>query len=56
MPDPISEELRRVRQELIKQQGGLDGYFKYVQKLDRARRRSTNEKVRRQKAKAGQKP
>jgi len=39
MSDPILEEIWRVREELIKRHGGLDGYFAYVQKLDRAHRR-----------------
>jgi hypothetical protein len=43
MSDPILEEIWRVRQELIKQHGGLEGYVAYVQKLDRARRRSGQE-------------
>jgi tetratricopeptide (TPR) repeat protein len=43
MSDPILEEIWRVRQELIKRHGGLDGYFAYVQKLDRARQRSVQE-------------
>jgi hypothetical protein len=34
MYDPILEEIRRVREELVKKHGGFDGYFKYVQKLD----------------------
>ncbi len=38
MSDPILEEIWRVREELIKKHGGFKGYFKYVQKLDRARR------------------
>ena len=36
MTDPILDEIWRVREELIKKHGGLKGYFKYVQKLDRA--------------------
>jgi hypothetical protein len=39
MADPILDEIWRVREELIKKHGGLDGYFAYVQKLDRAHRR-----------------
>jgi hypothetical protein len=39
MADPILDEIWRVREELIKKHGGLDGYFAYIQKLDRARRR-----------------
>jgi hypothetical protein len=38
MPDPILDEIRRVRDELIKEHGGWKGYFRYVQKLDRAHR------------------
>jgi hypothetical protein len=40
MSDPILEEIWRVREELIKRHGGLDGYIKYVQKLDRRRQRA----------------
>jgi hypothetical protein len=36
-PDPILDEIHRVREELIQQHGGWEGYFKYVQKLDRTR-------------------
>jgi len=38
MNDPILEEIWRVRKELIKRHGGLDGYFRHVQKVDRAHR------------------
>ena len=38
MSDPNLEEIWRVRQKLIKQHGGIEGYVKHVQKLDRARR------------------
>lgn len=38
MADAILEEIWRVRENLIKQHGGLDGYFRYIRKLDRARR------------------
>jgi len=55
MNDPILEEIWRVRQELIKQRGGLDGYFRYVQKIDRAHRQRgrslKGKKTRRQRAK-----
>lgn len=40
MHDPILEHLGKVREALIKKHGGLDGYFAYVQRLDRAKRRS----------------
>ena len=35
--DPIVDEVRRVRAELIEQYGGIDGYFKHLQSVDRAR-------------------
>ena len=37
--DPNVEEVRRVREELIKQHGGLDGYIKHLQAMDRERLR-----------------
>jgi hypothetical protein len=55
MNDPILEEIWRVRQELIKQHGGLDGYFQRVQRIDRAHRqrgrRQKGKQTRRQNAK-----
>jgi hypothetical protein len=40
MSDPIQEEIWRVRQELVKEHGGLEGYVEHVRKLDRARRKT----------------
>jgi transcription-repair coupling factor (superfamily II helicase) len=37
MKDPIVDEVRRVREELIQRYGGIDGYFKHLQAMDRAR-------------------
>jgi hypothetical protein len=37
--DPILDEIWRVREKLVKEHGGLQGYLKYMQKLDLARRR-----------------
>jgi hypothetical protein len=52
MNDPILEEVWRVRQELIKQHGGVAGYFRHVEKIERAhrkrRRRPSAKKTRRQ--------
>lgn len=39
MADPILDELWRVRDELHKKHGGIDGYFKYAQKVERAHRK-----------------
>jgi hypothetical protein len=44
MSDPILEEIGRVRQELLKRHGGIDGYVKHIQKLDRARRAARRKK------------
>jgi hypothetical protein len=56
MTDPILDEIWRVREELIKQHGGLDGYLAYVRKLDRAHRqrggRETVKKTRQQSLRA----
>lgn len=39
MTDPILEEVWRVREELLKRYGGIDGYFRHIQAVDRAHRR-----------------
>src|SRR5262249_44548348 len=39
MADPILDEIWRVREELVKKHGDLDGYFAYIQKLDRSSQR-----------------
>ena len=56
MADPILEEIWRVRQMLIKQHGGVEGYFQHIQKLDTARRRAARHKnkVRKRREKAAQ--
>jgi hypothetical protein len=54
MPDPILDEIARVRRELIVRHGGLDGYLEYVRKIDRAhqaRRRKKAAKARAKRAK-----
>jgi hypothetical protein len=45
MADPILDEIWRVRGELHEKHGGIDGYFKYIQKLDRARRNRLKKKA-----------
>jgi hypothetical protein len=47
MADPILDEIWRVREELIKKHGGWEGYFKYIQKLDRAHRNRRKKKPKR---------
>jgi len=42
--DSNVEEVRRVREELIKRHGGLDGYMKHLQAMDRERIRTAKKK------------
>jgi hypothetical protein len=37
MKDVIVDQVRQVREELIEQYGGIDGYFKHCQDQERAR-------------------
>ncbi len=37
--DPILDRIAAARESLVKEHGGWEGYFKYIQKLDRARQR-----------------
>ena len=37
MIDPITEECRRVRDEIVKRAGGFEGYFNQLEALDRKR-------------------
>lgn len=37
--DVIVDEVRRVREELIKRYGGLDGWIEHLQQMDRERAR-----------------
>lgn len=43
----IVEQVRRIREELIRHHGGIDGYFKHCQAQERAR--ATRSKPRRRK-------
>lgn len=51
MADPILDEIWRVRAELHKKHGGIDGYFKYVKKIERAHEK----RIKRKAKKAGRK-
>ena len=44
MHDPMLEEIWRVREELIKRHGGVHGYLRYLQGLDRERIRKEKRK------------
>ena len=44
MHDPMLEEIWRVREELIKRHGGVHGYLRYLQALDRERIRKQKRK------------
>ncbi len=37
MTDPITEACRRVRDEIVENSGGFDGYFNQLEELDRQR-------------------
>ena len=42
--DPIVEEVRRVRDELVKTYGGLDGWIDHLQTMDQARARKAKKR------------
>ena len=42
--DSNDAEVRRVREELIKRHGGLDGYMKHLEAMDRERNRTAKKK------------
>ena len=42
--DSNVEEVRRVREALIQRHGGLDGYMKHIQTMDRERIRAAKKK------------
>ena len=37
MIDPVTEDCRRVRDEIVQRSGGFEGYFDQLEKLDRKR-------------------
>ena len=43
--DVIVDEVRRVRDELVKRYGGLDGWIDHLQEMDRERTRKTKKPV-----------
>ena len=43
--DVIVDEVRRVRDELVKRYGGLDGWIKHLQAMDRERARKAKPRV-----------
>jgi hypothetical protein len=45
MYDPIVDEVRRVREELIDRHGGLHGYIKHLQAMDRERARKAKQRA-----------
>jgi hypothetical protein len=55
--DVIVDEVRRVREELIKRYGGLDGWIQHLQEMDRQRARKVkNPSPKRKAAVAKKKP
>ena len=53
MYDPIVDEVRRVREELIDRYGGLHDYIKHLQAMDRARARKAKQRTRKKLASNG---
>jgi len=53
MTDPITEESRRVREQIVDRAGGFEGYFDQLEELDRQRlvREATQKKKMQQKPK-----
>jgi hypothetical protein len=43
--DVIVDEVRRVRDELVKRYGGLDGWIKHLQAMDRERARKAKRRT-----------
>ena len=49
--DPILDEIWRVRAQMVKENGGIEGYLRYIERLDRQhRQRLRTAKRRRQQA------
>lgn len=55
MYDPIVDEVRRVREELIDRHGGLHGYIKHLQAMDRERARKAKQRAAKKLAANGRK-
>lgn len=45
MYDPIVDEVRRVREQLIERHGGLRGYIKHLQTMDREHARTRKKRT-----------
>ena len=43
--DPNVAEVRRVREQLIEQHGGLDGWIEHLQEMDRQRAQQSSRKT-----------
>jgi hypothetical protein len=55
MIDVIVDEVRQVREELIKRYGGIEGYFKHCQAQDQARTSRAKSRRRKRPARARRK-
>lgn len=44
MTDPILDEVQRAREELLRRFGGIDGLFRHLQAMDRARLRRAKQR------------
>lgn len=46
MADPILDEIWRVREQLVKDHGGIHAYVKYIQKIERLKRQRRRKPIR----------
>jgi hypothetical protein len=53
--DVIVDEVRRVRDELVKRYGGLDGWIEHLQAMDRDRARKAKQRTGKKPASNGRK-
>lgn len=53
MSDPILEEVWRVREELFRKYGGVEGLWKHLEAMDRARLRKERHRRRKKKVAVG---
>lgn len=56
MNDVIVEQVRQVREELIEQHGGIDGYFKKCQSQERISKARLKSQQRKRRTVAGRRP
>jgi hypothetical protein len=56
MADPILDELWRVREQLIREHGGLHAYYEYLRRLEREQRQRLRRRRQRHKKASAKSP